>query len=165
MPTETEGRSPTRTSISGGASTEPTSANTVNSVSGSKSGNKTFHKGGSHALLNEGPGHVAVSTIHKHSSSPSPVFECIRHPTDIFLSLNEQAHNARSTMGGFLGLTDQKTRAENNFLAQSDIVSGRTREQRVGTTCTTEDHSFMEQKAGAPDTPPGWETAKKIIPG
>lgn len=70
MPTEAEGRSHARTSVSGGASAEPTPANTDSggSKSGSKSGDKSFHKGGSHGLLNQGPGHIVVSTEHKRIS-------------------------------------------------------------------------------------------------
>jgi len=136
MPTEAEGSSHARTSVSGGASAEPTPANAVSDRPRSNSREKPSHKGGSHALLNEGPGHIA-------------------------------AHNPRSTIGGFLGLRDQKTRAENNFLAQSDQVSetGGTSEERTGTTCTTEDHSFMGKKPGASDALPGWQTVKNIIPG
>ena len=29
-------------------------------------------------------------------------------------------------------------------------------------TCAGEDHSFMEHKAGGPDTLPGWEKAKQL---
>lgn len=68
MPTEAEGSSHARTSVSGGASAEPTPANAVSDRPRSNSREKPSHKGGSHALLNEGPGHIAVSTIHKHSS-------------------------------------------------------------------------------------------------
>lgn len=82
MPTEAEGRSHARTSVSGGASAEPTPANTVSGGSGSKSesksGDKSFHKGGSHALLNEGPGHVVVSIIIEQHLKPC--FEHIRCP-------------------------------------------------------------------------------------
>ncbi|KAJ5905875.1 uncharacterized protein N7473_002791 [Penicillium subrubescens] len=122
-----------RTSVSGGSGSQPTAANNVTGVG--SSGDKSFHKGGSHDLLNEGPGHVV-------------------------------AHNPRSTIGGFLGLKDQKTRAENNFLARADIASGKTESaEHAGATCTTEDHSFMGSKPGGSDALPGWETVKSIIPG
>jgi hypothetical protein len=47
-----------RTSVSGGSGSQPTAANNVTGVG--SSGDKSFHKGGSHDLLNEGPGHVVV---------------------------------------------------------------------------------------------------------
>ncbi|KAJ5380632.1 uncharacterized protein N7496_003060 [Penicillium cataractarum] len=120
-----------RTSVSGGTGSQPTPANNVSG----KSTGKPFHKGGTHDLLNEGPGHIT-------------------------------AHNPRSTFGKFLGLEDQKSRAENNFLAQADLVSGNLKStEHAGPTCTTEDHSFSRQKPGTPDTLPGWETLKNIIPG
>ncbi|OOQ82279.1 hypothetical protein PEBR_39753 [Penicillium brasilianum] len=72
------------------------------------------------------------------------------------------AHNPRSTIGGFLGLEDQKSRAENNFLARADLASGK---EQIGRTCETEDHSFMGKKPGESDALPGWQTIKSIIPG
>ncbi|KAF3388646.1 hypothetical protein F1880_003824 [Penicillium rolfsii] len=127
---EASGPSQRRTSVSGGSGSQPTPANNV-----AGDGDKSSHKGGSHDLLNEGPGHVA-------------------------------AHNPASTIGGFLGLKDQKTRAENNFLARADVVSGNPEStEHAGPTCSTEDHSFMGTKPGGSDALPGWETVKSIIPG
>ncbi|KAJ5460552.1 uncharacterized protein N7458_002104 [Penicillium daleae] len=130
---EAPGPNHPRTSVSGGSSSQPTPANNVRG--GDAGGDKPSHRGGSHDLLNEGPGHIA-------------------------------AHNPRSTTGAFLALKDQKTRAENNFLAQADLASGKSQtEEHAGPTCTTEDHSFMGQKPGGSDALPGWETVKNIIPG
>lgn len=67
-----------------------------------------------------------------------------------------QAPNARATVGGFLGLTSQKTMAgernEERYTSQ---------DQQTGEpTCDTEDHSFMQHRPGCPGTLPGWGKAK-----
>ncbi|KAJ5669783.1 hypothetical protein N7462_010853 [Penicillium macrosclerotiorum] len=97
-------------------------------------GDRTYRKGGSEDLLNEGLGHVA-------------------------------AHNPRSTIGQFLGLQDQKTRAENKFLTRAELAAANVRpmNDHGEPTCDTEDHSFMGSKPGASDTLPGWDTVKNIF--
>ncbi|KAJ5168602.1 FAD dependent oxidoreductase [Penicillium canariense] len=131
MPESSSTNHPT-TSVSGGASAQPTPANNVGGGSGW--GDQSFRKGGSVDMQNEGLGHVA-------------------------------AHNPRSTIGEFLGLQDQKTRAENKFLARADMAAGDTKPttETGEPTCATEDHSFMGQKPGGGDTLPGWETVKNVF--
>ncbi|KAJ5495915.1 hypothetical protein N7539_001031 [Penicillium diatomitis] len=74
------------------------------------------------------------------------------------------APNLASTKGSFLGLTDQKSRAENNFMTRADEAAG-VKGPVAGNdgTCATEDHSFMAQKPGTSDTLPGWDAVKNVI--
>ncbi|KAI2794595.1 hypothetical protein POX_a01194 [Penicillium oxalicum] len=74
------------------------------------------------------------------------------------------APNLASTKGSFLGLADQKSRAENNYMARADeAADGRPLGPGAEGTCATEDHSFMAQKPGTSDTLPGWNAVKSVI--
>ncbi|KAJ5773096.1 hypothetical protein N7457_007992 [Penicillium paradoxum] len=75
------------------------------------------------------------------------------------------APNPRATMGEFLGLYDQKSRAEQKYLHRETLADPNVRAttEQGEPTCVTEDHSFMGHKAGDPDTLPGWNTFKKFI--
>lgn len=68
-------------------------------------------------------------------------------------------------MGEFLGLRDQKTRAENKYNARADLAAGSIKPttEKGEPTCATEDHSFMGVKPGGNDTWPGWDTLKNIV--
>lgn len=72
---------------------------------------------------------------------------------DVFLW---QAPNPRATIGGFLGLSSQKSMAgernEERYIPHD--------KQTGEPTCNTEDHSFMEHRPGRPGTLPGWEKMK-----
>ena len=76
-----------------------------------------------------------------------------------------QATNPKSTMGDFLALSDQKTRAQNKFLERENLLGSNDRPMNAEgePTCVSEDHSFMNHKAGAPDTYPGWSTVKNFL--
>lgn len=58
-------------------------------------------------------------------------------------------------MGGFLGLNDQKSRAQNKYHQRASNDRGEP-------TCATEDHSFMGRQPGEPDTLPGWNTIRDM---
>ncbi|KAJ6128724.1 hypothetical protein N7471_009941 [Penicillium samsonianum] len=75
------------------------------------------------------------------------------------------ATNPRSTMGDFLALNDQKTRAQNKYLERESLLHAEVKPMNVEgePTCATEDHSFMSRKAGDPDTYPGWSTLKNFF--
>ncbi|KAJ5796375.1 uncharacterized protein N7518_004915 [Penicillium psychrosexuale] len=75
------------------------------------------------------------------------------------------AINPKSTMGDFLSLSDQKTRAQNKFIERENMLESNALPMNAEgePTCVTEDHSFMNHKAGAPDTYPGWSTVKNIF--
>ncbi|KAJ5979415.1 FAD dependent oxidoreductase [Penicillium viridicatum] len=121
------------TATSGGASTKPTPAN--NTGGGSGWGDPGFAKGGTTETPDTGLGHVA-------------------------------ARNPASTIGSFLGLEDQKGRAEHKYLERVNLAANDaepTNPSGGPSTCATEDHSFMEQKPGGPDTLPGWKTAKNVF--
>lgn len=67
-------------------------------------------------------------------------------------------------MGEFLGLQDQKSRAENKYLQRADLA-GDNPCSMTGAgepTCVNEDHTFMDQKPGGSDTLPGWNTLKEF---
>ncbi|KAJ5383634.1 hypothetical protein N7517_001545 [Penicillium concentricum] len=76
-----------------------------------------------------------------------------------------EATNPRSTMGDFLALHEQKTRGENKFLQRENLVDTNVKPMNAEgePTCAIEDHSFMNHKAGDPDTYPGWGTFKKFF--
>ncbi|CAI7589959.1 unnamed protein product [Penicillium viridicatum] len=121
------------TATSGGASTKPTPAN--NTGGGSGWGDPGFPKGGTTETPDTGLGHVA-------------------------------ARNPASTIGNFLGLEDQKGRAEHKYLERVNLAATDaepTNPSGGASTRSTEDHSFMEQKPGGPDTLPGWKIAKNIL--
>ena len=65
-------------------------------------------------------------------------------------------------MGGFLGLNDQKSRAQNKYLQRADLAgaSSSSTNNRGEPTCATEDHSFMGRQPGEADTLPGWHTIR-----
>jgi len=73
--------------------------------------------------------------------------------------------NPHEIMGDFLGLRDQKSRAEAKYLARvghaGDDVKSTTDSGEP--TCSGEDHSFMGTKPGGADTYPGWGTIKNIF--
>lgn len=76
-----------------------------------------------------------------------------------------QPSNPHETMGSFLGLSDQKSRAEAKYLARADLAgddSTKTTTDSGEPTCSGEDHSFMGTKPGGADTLPGWETMKNL---
>ncbi|KAJ5398471.1 FAD dependent oxidoreductase [Penicillium sp. CMV-2018d] len=121
------------TATSGGASTKPTPAN--NTGGGSGWGDPGFAKGGTTETPDTGLGHVA-------------------------------ARNPASTIGSFLGLEDQKGRAEHKYLERVNLAANDAEPTNTSggeSTRATEDHSFMEQKPGGPDTLPGWKIAKNIL--
>jgi hypothetical protein len=70
-------------------------------------------------------------------------------------------------MGDFLGLQDQKSRAENKYLQRVDLAEGNASpmNSQGEPTCATEDHSFMGEKAGGSDTLPGWHAIKNLVNG
>ncbi|KAJ5090054.1 hypothetical protein N7532_008738 [Penicillium argentinense] len=72
---------------------------------------------------------------------------------------------ANETMGSFLGLRDQKTRAENKYLERVDLASDGMKPMTDSgePTCATEDHSFMSHKPGGSETMPGWGTMKNVF--
>lgn len=78
-----------------------------------------------------------------------------------------QASNPRSQMGNFLGLQDQKTRAENKFLERADLAAANVKPtgEQGEPTCAGEDHSFMGHKPGGSHTLPGWGKAKNVLDG
>ncbi|KAJ5105744.1 FAD dependent oxidoreductase [Penicillium alfredii] len=77
------------------------------------------------------------------------------------------AHNARSTAGEFLGLQDQKTRAENKFLSRADLAAANVKPMTESgePTCASEDHTFMGHWPGGSNTLPGWDTVKNVFDG
>lgn len=68
-------------------------------------------------------------------------------------------------MGSFLGLHDQKTRAENKYMERADLAAANTppMNDHGEPTCAGEDHTFMCHKPGGSDTFPGWGTAKNLF--
>jgi len=77
------------------------------------------------------------------------------------------ASNPRSSFGNFLGLQEQKTRAENKLMNRVDLAADNAPKTTESgePTCAGEDHTFMQRKPGCPDTLPGWETAKHVFGG
>lgn len=76
------------------------------------------------------------------------------------------AQNPASITGNFLGLEDQKGRAEHKYLERGNLTANNAEPTTTSggePTCATEDHSFMERKPGVPDTLPGWKAAKDIL--
>ncbi|KAJ5173303.1 hypothetical protein N7492_005896 [Penicillium capsulatum] len=73
--------------------------------------------------------------------------------------------NPRGTMGKFLGLHEQKTRAENKYMARADYTAANVKpmSENGEPTCASEDHTFMYHKPGGNDTWPGWDTFKNIF--
>ncbi|KAJ5264656.1 hypothetical protein N7534_007967 [Penicillium rubens] len=79
---------------------------------------------------------------------------------------HEAARKSASTIGNFLGLKEQKGRAENKYLQGVDLAANgidTTTTSGGEPTCASEDHSFMERKPGGSDTLPGWKMAKRIL--
>ncbi|KAJ5253192.1 hypothetical protein N7489_003602 [Penicillium chrysogenum] len=79
---------------------------------------------------------------------------------------HEAARKPASTIGNFLGLKEQKGRAENKYLQGVDLAANgidTTTTSGGEPTCASEDHSFMERKPGGSDTLPGWKMAKRIL--
>lgn len=68
-------------------------------------------------------------------------------------------------MGQFLGLQEQKIRAENKYMARADDAAAipKPMTESGEPTCASEDHSFMGEKPGGNDTWPGWGTVKSIF--
>ncbi|KAJ5327927.1 hypothetical protein N7541_009034 [Penicillium brevicompactum] len=76
------------------------------------------------------------------------------------------APTGRSTMGEFLGLKDQKSRAENKYFQRAEMAEGNDPMNTAGDpTCASEDHSFMGQKPGGSETLPGWNKMKEFAGG
>ncbi|CAG7931521.1 unnamed protein product [Penicillium olsonii] len=77
------------------------------------------------------------------------------------------APTGKSTMGEFLGLRDQKTRAENKYFERAEMAeNGEYSMNATGDpTCASEDHSFMGHKPGGSDTLPGWNKMKEFAGG
>ncbi|KAJ5835837.1 hypothetical protein N7447_001863 [Penicillium robsamsonii] len=75
------------------------------------------------------------------------------------------ATNPRSTMGDFHALHEQKTRGQNKFLQRESLIDSDVKPMNAEgePTCASEDHSFMNHKAGDPDTYPGWSTFKSFF--
>ncbi|GFF23866.1 hypothetical protein IFM58399_00449 [Aspergillus lentulus] len=73
---------------------------------------------------------------------------------------HEAATNPKSSMGQFLGLSSQKGAASSNFEQRAQGASEMTAK---GTSCDTEDHSFMEHRPGCPETLPGWSKTKGVM--
>ncbi|KAJ5983887.1 hypothetical protein N7481_005986 [Penicillium waksmanii] len=73
--------------------------------------------------------------------------------------------NPHETMGAFLGLKDQKSRAEAKYLARAGLAGDdiKTTTDSGEPTCSGEDHSFMGTKPGGADTLPGWGTMKNAF--
>jgi hypothetical protein len=67
-------------------------------------------------------------------------------------------------MGGFLGLNDQKSRAQNKYLQQAGLAGDTSRptNARGEPTCASEDHSFMCRQPGEADTLPGWTKIRNM---
>ncbi|KAJ5776286.1 uncharacterized protein N7511_001297 [Penicillium nucicola] len=74
------------------------------------------------------------------------------------------ATDARSTMGSFLGLNDQKSRAESKYLQRAGLAgdSSRPVNDQGEPTCASEDHSFMGRKPGNEGSLPGMETIRNM---
>ncbi|KAF7117951.1 hypothetical protein CNMCM5793_007301 [Aspergillus hiratsukae] len=68
------------------------------------------------------------------------------------------ASNPKSSMGEFLGLRSQKGVASENVEQRAQKAS-----DAKGTSCDTEDHSFMDHKPGCPETMPGWSKTKGVV--
>jgi hypothetical protein len=143
------------TSVAGGSSAEPTPANNSGKETGW--GDKLWMGG-----TNDGDGHAPVRDCDFHRISKT----CIpRMNIGPILTMHcGQAQNARSTMGSFLGLSDQKSRSANKYLQRANQLDDDAKPMTAAgePTCATEDHSFMGKKAGDPDTYPGWDTFKSI---
>ncbi|OQD73901.1 hypothetical protein PENDEC_c013G03340 [Penicillium decumbens] len=74
------------------------------------------------------------------------------------------ANKPRDTIGKFLGLRDQKERAETKFSQMAALADDMEPVREDGEpTCASEDHSFMGRKPGGSDTWPGWEQAKNVF--
>ncbi|CAL5868318.1 uncharacterized protein PFLUO_LOCUS2542 [Penicillium psychrofluorescens] len=125
--------------LSGGTSAKPTPANNVGGGAGI--GDKGFLKGGSDKGGSDGAPHEGLGHV--------------------------AADNPRSSFGNFLGLQEQKSRAENKFMNRADLAADDLppTTESGQPTCAGEDHSFMQRKPGCPDTYPGWEKAKHIFGG
>ncbi|KAJ5665812.1 uncharacterized protein N7477_008260 [Penicillium maclennaniae] len=93
--------------------------------------------------------------FHKGGSADEPVNEGNGHVS---------AQNPQDTIGNFLGLRDQKTRAECKFNDRAGLAEGVKRTTESGEpTCESEDHSFAGRKPGGSETWPGWETTKSFF--
>lgn len=81
------------------------------------------------------------------------------------MSSTIQPSNPHETMGSFLGLSDQKSRAEAKYFARADLAGDDVKSTTDSgePTCAVEDHSFMGTKPGGADTLPGWGTMKSMF--
>lgn len=129
-----------KTSVQGGASAVPTPANNVNT--GSETGSQDPKKSG-------GPSGTAESS---GSSYQGPGHTAIPNPA--------------ASIGGFLGLSDQKGAAaahtKQRVAESGGFVDEELKKSGVEETCETEDHSFMQRKPGGPDMP-GHSVIKGIV--
>lgn len=116
----------TKTNVQGGASSIPTPANNVNK--GSETGTQDPSKSG-------GPSGDSGSSYQGpgHTAIPNPA----------------------ASIGGFLGLSDQKGAAaahtKQRVVESGGFVDETLKKSGVEETCETEDHSFMQRKPGGPD--------------
>ncbi|GAM34184.1 hypothetical protein TCE0_015r01597 [Talaromyces pinophilus] len=117
----------TKTNVQGGASSIPTPANNV--TKGSETGTQDPKNSG-------GPSGDSGSSYQGpgHTAIPNPA----------------------ASIGGFLGLSDQKGAAaahtKQRVLESAGFVDDETlKKSGVEETCETEDHSFMQRKPGGPD--------------
>lgn len=78
-----------------------------------------------------------------------------------------KAPTGKSTMGEFLGLQDQKSRAENKYFQRAEMAEGNLSSMNAAgdPTCASEDHSFMGHKPGGSATLPGWNKMKDLAGG
>lgn len=76
-------------------------------------------------------------------------------------SIRRQAVNARSTIGEFLTLQQQKGISERKLEKRADMNVEDV--DPAMSSCETEDHSFMRHRPGCSQTLPGWSTAKEAV--
>lgn len=126
-----------KTHVQGGASAAPTPANNVNT--GSETGSQDPKQSGGSATDNA-------------SSSQGPGHTAIPNPA--------------ASIGGFLGLSEQKGAAaahtKQRIAESGGFVDEDLKNSGVAETCETEDHSFMQRKPGGPDMP-GHSVIKGIV--
>lgn len=123
-----------KTSVQGGASAVSTPANNVNTGGGT---------GSQDPKNSGGPSAAGSSNADSGSSYQGPGHTAIPNPA--------------ASIGGFLGLSDQKGAAAahtNERIAESGgFVDEEMKKSGLKETCETEDHSFMQRKPGGPDMP------------
>ncbi|EED23408.1 conserved hypothetical protein [Talaromyces stipitatus ATCC 10500] len=129
-----------KTSVQGGASAVPTPANNVNTGS-SGTGLSDASQSGGKGAAEGGSSYQGPG----HTSIPNPA----------------------ASIGGFLGLVDQKGAAEAHMkqrVAESGgFIDKDLKNSGIKETCQTEDHSFMETKPGRPDALPGSSLLKGAV--